>query len=124
MLLGKWKLHRSESEFVFLPDSAVTTAEVEPIMKETYTRAFLWFNKEKPGEKFTVGNTLSFISEITLTEPAVLNKSMQRAWKNQYKFKSDFDVNRPITRLEFAVLANKFLNPFARTVNLDGRLVN
>jgi len=124
MLSGKWKLHRYELKFVFMPDSAVKTAEIEPVMKEIYTRAFLWFNKEKPGEKFTVGNTLSFISEITLTDPLVLNKSMQRAWKNQYKFKSDFDINRPISRLEFAVLANKFLNPFARIVNLDGKLVN
>ena len=124
MLPGKWKRYGIQLKFVFLPDSAVTTAEVEPILKEIYTRAFLWFNKEKPGEKFTVGNTLSFISEITLTEPAVLNKSMQRAWKNQYKFKSDFDINRPISRLEFTVLANKFLNPFARTVDLNGRLVN
>lgn len=124
LLQGHWQVQGESANFRFNPDADVSTAEVAPVLKETYTRAFLWFNKEKPGEKFTVGNTLSFISEITLTEPAVLNKSMQRAWKNQYKFKSEFDVNRPITRLEFAVLANKFLNPFARIVNLDGRLVN
>lgn len=124
LLQGHWQVQGEQAKFLFNADAEVGTAEVEPVLKEIYTRAFLWFNKEKPGEKFTVGNTLSFISEITLTEPAVLNKSMQRAWKNQYKFKSEFDVNRPITRLEFAVLANKFLNPFARTVDLDGRLIN
>ncbi len=124
LLRGRWLVEGEHAEFAFSPDAAVNTGEVAPVLKETYTRAFLWFNREKPGEKFTVGNTLSFISEITLTEPAVLNKSMQRAWKSQYKFKSEFDVNRPISRLEFAVLANKFLNPFARTVDLNGKLVN
>jgi hypothetical protein len=112
------------AHFVFMPDSAVTTAEVEPVLRETYTRAFLWFNKEKPGDKFTVGNMLSFISDYTLTEQQLLIRSMQKAWKSQYKFKSDFDINRPISRREFAILANRFLNPFARTVDLAGRLVN
>ncbi|HMG10909.1 MAG TPA: hypothetical protein VK609_20495, partial [Mucilaginibacter sp.] len=107
-----------------MPDSVVSTAEVEPFFNEIYARAFLWFNKEKPAEKFTQGNLLSLISEITLTEPKSLQISMQKAWKTQYKFTSDFDMNRPVTRREFAVLANKFLNPFARTVDITGRMVN
>ena len=120
LLRGK----EADGKFLFQPDSLVNTAEIKPVLTETYTRAFLWFNKEKPVNKFTVGNTLSFISDYTLTDPLVLNRSMQKAWKGVYKFKSEFDINRPITRLEFAVLANKFLNPFARTVDLSGRLVN
>jgi hypothetical protein len=124
LLKGRQQVTNGNPQFVFIPDSAVSTAEVQPVLTEIYTRAFIWFNIQKPGEKFTVGNTLSFISEITLTDPAVLNKSMAKAWKGQYKFKSEFDINRPITRYEFAVLANRFLNPFARTVDLAGRLVN
>jgi hypothetical protein len=67
---------------------------------------------------------LSLISDYTLTDPAILKSSIQRAWKTQYKFKLDFDMNRQINRREFAVLANKYLNPFSRTVDLDGKLVN
>jgi len=111
-------------QFLFRPDSVVVTSEVKPILTEIYTRAFLWFNREKPGDKFTVGNMLSLISDYTLTEPQVLKSTIQKAWKSQYKFKLDFDPGRPITRREFAVLANRFLNPFARTVDLEGRLVN
>lgn len=114
----------SNGQFVFMPDTLVTTAQIKPVLTETYTRAFLWFNKEKPTEKFTIGNMLSFISDYTLTDPDALKLSLQKAWKTQYKFKLDFDMARQITRLEFAVLANKFLNPFARTVDLSGRLVN
>ena len=108
----------------FAPDQPVTTASLRPVLQEIYTRAFLWFNREKPGEKFTIGNTLSFISDYTLTDPAILKSTIQRNWQTQFKFKSDFDLNRPITRREFAVLANKYLNPFARTVDLNGRFVN
>ncbi|NOW94336.1 FAD-dependent oxidoreductase [Mucilaginibacter sp. SG564] len=124
LLKGIQKVNGNTAQLLFMPDSVVSTAEVEPFFKEIYARAFLWFNKEKPDEKFTQGNLLSFISEITLTEPKTLQISMQKAWKTQYKFSSDFDMNKPVTRREFAVLANKFLNPFARTVDLAGRMVN
>ncbi len=123
MLRGKQQIGNN-AQFVFMPDSLVNTGEVKPVLTEIYTRAFLWFNKEKLGEKFTIGNTLSFISDNTLTDPDILYKSMQKAWKTQYKFKSDFDINRAITRREFVILANRFLNPFARTIDLAGRLMN
>lgn len=124
LLKGVEKAKDQSTKFVFCPDSVVSTAEVKPILLETYTRAFIWFNNEKPGEKFTVGNLLSFISDYTLTEPLFLKSSLQKAWKAQYKFKLDFDLNRQVTRREFAVLANRYLNPFARAVDLSGRLVN
>lgn len=112
------------AQLFFRPDSLVSTAEIKPVLTEIYTRAFLWFNREKPGDKFTIGNMLSLISDYTLTEPQVLKVILQKAWKSQYKFKFDFNPERSITRREFAVLANKFLNPFARTVDLEGRLIN
>jgi hypothetical protein len=111
-------------QFVFNPEASVTTAEIKPLLAEIYTRAFLWFSKEKPGETFTLGNLLAFISDYTLTEPQTLRLGMQKAWKTQYKFRLDFDLSRPVTRREFAVLANRFLNPFGRMVDLEGRLVN
>ncbi len=115
---------RGDAQLLFRPDSLVNTAEVQPVLTEIYTRAFLWFAKEKPGEKFTLGNMLSFISDYNLTDPFVLKVRMQREWRYEYKFQTNFDVNRPITRREFAVLTNRYLNPFARTVDLNGRLVN
>jgi hypothetical protein len=110
-------------QFNFLPNREVTTAEIQPVLTEIYSRAFIWFNKEKPGEKFTVGNTLSLISEFTLTEPKTLQASVQKDWQAKYDFKS-FDTARPITRLEFAILVNQYLNPFARKIDLYGNIVN
>ncbi len=124
MLKGVQKIDGNSARLLFEPNSLVNTAEIKPALTEIYTRAFLWFGREKPGEKFTLGNLLSFISDYTLTDPQTLKISMQKAWKSQYKFNQDFDLNRQVTRREFAVLANRFLNPFARTVDLDGRLMN
>lgn len=124
LLKGRSKIIDGRDQFVFMPDSVVTTAEVKPVLLEIYTRAFLWFNMAKPGKEFTVGNLLSFISELTLTDPDNMQKAMAKDWKAKYKFTAGFDLNKPITRREFAILANQYLNPFGRAIDLDGRVVN
>jgi FAD dependent oxidoreductase len=124
LLRGVQQVTDNKTQFLFRPDSIVSTSEVQPVLTEIYTRAFLWFGKEKPEEKFTLGNLLSFISDYTLTDPIVLKARIQKEWKVLYKFEPYFDLNRAVTRREFAVLANKFLNPFARTVDLNGAMVN
>jgi len=108
----------------FLPDSIVKTAEVKPVLMEIYARSFLWFNKIKPGDNFTVGNLLSFISEMTLSDPETLQKNVKKYWQSRFKFASVYDLNKPITRREFAILANLYINPFARNVDITGRLIN
>jgi hypothetical protein len=124
LLRGVQKPVGNRVAILFQPDSTIKTSDVKPVLTELYTRTFLWFNKVKPGETFTVGNLLSFISEITLNDPESLQKTLRRDWKTTYKFKTDFDMNRPVTRYEFAALANKFLNPFARKVDLTGKIIN
>ncbi|MDO3626652.1 FAD-dependent oxidoreductase [Mucilaginibacter sp. BT774] len=124
LLKGVQKSNGNSIEIHFEPNDMVNTEEIKPVLLEIYTRAFLWFNKEKPGDKFTLGNLLSLISDYTLTDPKTLQLHLQKAWAPQFKLTGTFDLNRPITRLEFAVLTNKYLNPFAKTVDLSGRVIN
>ena len=124
LLKGLQKTNGNSLEIHFEPNDVVGTEEIKPFLLEFYTRAFLWFNKEKPGDKFTLGNLLSLISDYTLTDPKTLQLHLQKAWVPQFKLTGSFDMNRPVTRLEFAVLTNKYLNPFAKTVDLSGRVIN
>lgn len=124
LLKGTQKIKDNQVRFLFMPDSAVNSVEIKPVLNEIYSRAFIWFNNIKPAEKLTIGNTLSFISEITLADPELFRIKMQKEWKTKYKFNSEFDLNQPITRREFAILANQYINPFARTVDMTGRMVN
>lgn len=124
LLKGVKRTNAEGIQFNFLPAGDVTTAEIQPVLNEIYSRAFIWFDKEKPGEKFSIGNTLSLISEFILTDPKTLQTNLQKDWQTLYKFAKPYDITRPITRLEFAVLVNKFLNPFARKIDLEGNMVN
>lgn len=108
----------------FEPDSVVKTAEIKPVFDAMYTRGFLWFRKEKPADVFTVGNMVSLISEMTLSDPKPLELNLEKQWKTTFQFEKAFDLKRPVTRREFAVLANKYLNPFARWVDYTGKFIN
>ncbi len=112
------------AQMLFKPDTTVYTDEVKPYLNETFARSFLWFNKTQPGDNFTVGNLLSYISEMSLTDPETLERMMRANWKSKYNFTVAFDTKRPVTRREFVVLANKYLNPFSRKVDLAGKIIN
>ncbi|RFZ92668.1 FAD-dependent oxidoreductase [Mucilaginibacter conchicola] len=124
MLKGVQKIKGNRTEVLFMPDSTVTTAEIRPFLDEIYSRSFIWFNQEKPGQLFTVANTISFISNMNLRDPDDLRNALQKSWKSYYKFDTEFKADRPITRREFAVLANRFFNPFARKVDISGKVIN
>jgi hypothetical protein len=111
-------------QMLFKPDSTVNVAQVKPVFMDIYTRAFVWFGKEKPEGLFTVANMLSYISDVTLMDPKTLQQILQSQWRQVYNFKQPFDMKRSITRYEFAVLANKYINPFTTAVDMNGKLTN
>ncbi|PTQ93242.1 FAD dependent oxidoreductase [Mucilaginibacter yixingensis] len=112
------------AQTLFKPDSVISTADVKPMLMDLYTRAFIWFGRNKPGEQFTVANLLSFICDQTLTDPKSFQMMMQNQWQDVYKFSKPFDMDRPCTRYEFAVLMNKYVNPFKTKVDVNGKVVN
>jgi FAD dependent oxidoreductase len=124
LLKGIQKVNGNAVDLHFEPNDTVRTEEVKPILNEIYTRAFIWFRQEKTGEKLTLGNLLYFISDYTLTDKTTMEGTIKKLWKPIFKLPGEWDGDRPVTRLEFAVLVNKYLNPFAKTVDMSGRMVN
>lgn len=112
------------AQSLFKPDSTLSTADLKPVLMELYTRAFIWFSKNKPGEYFTVADMLSFICDQTLSDPRSFQMMLQNQWQSVYQFSKPFDMNRPCTRYEFAVLMNKYINPFKTKVSIRGKVVN
>ncbi len=124
LLQGIQKPSGAAAPVYFLPDSNVKTAEVKPVLAEIYTRSFLWFNKNKPAEFFTIGNMLSFIEELGLRDAKTFQLQIKNDWKSKLHLNSVFELNRTITRREFAALADVYLKPFDRRIDLTGKLLN
>lgn len=124
LLKGVQRANGSAAPVLFQADSVVKTEEIKPVMNELFSRSFLWFNKAKPAADFTLGNLLSYISEINLNDPKSLRNITQNRWQKQYKFQSEFDLNKPLTRREFAVLTDIYLKPFDKRIDITGKLIN
>jgi hypothetical protein len=106
----------------FNPDSTVSSKELYQPMKEYYSRSQIWFADHKK-EKMTVEDAISLIM-FTATRGNELTKEIEQGWKTSFKFTSDFDLKRHITRREFAVLMDNFLQPFNVRVDFQGNLLS
>lgn len=106
----------------FMPNQLVTTAEIKEPVKDFYYKAQIWFDDYKE-ENMTLGATINLVCMVGNKAPENTRNEIKKKWGKQYQFKSDFDLNRPITRREFAVLADEYLNPFTVTLDKTGRVI-
>lgn len=111
----------NQNQLYFNPDALVSASEIKAPMKEYYTRSQIWFADNYP-EKLTIGNVITLIM-YSATRGKELKAEIEKAWKGSFKFTTSFDEKRPISRREFAVLANAYLQPFARKVDINGNLL-
>lgn len=121
-LSGILKGRTGESgKFIFDPDGYVSTEEIEFVMRNIYTRSQIWFNRHSI-EKLTVGETIDLIKFIALKGDEV-NRAVQNGWHSRFNFESNFNGNNPITRRQFAVLVDTYLQPFSVKVDKKGNFV-
>jgi len=99
----------------------ITAAELRPPMKEFYTRSQIWFADNK-ADTLTIGDAISLFM-FTATRGEELKKEIEEGWKVSFKFNSKFDLMRNITRKEFGILADRYLQPFNVRVDPAGNLM-
>jgi hypothetical protein len=109
------------NQLFFNPEGTIGADELKAPMREYFTRSQIWFADHK-SEKLTIGEVITLIM-YSATRGKELKGEMEKAWKGSFKFTSTFDEKRPITRREFAVVANAYLQPFARRVDINGTLL-
>lgn len=106
----------------FMPEQTVSTAEVKEPIKEFYYKAQIWFDDYKE-EKMTLGAVLNMICMVGNKALENTTGEVKKKWKTQYHFEKDFDLNREISRREFAVLVDEYMNPFNVNVDRNGRVI-
>lgn len=107
---------------LFYPDSLVNTTDVKPRLCDLFTRAKLWFfeNQAKP---FDLENLISLFSFITSRETVDISREIKQKWKIKYQFLSAIDFQKPLTRKQFAVLVNDYLQPYKIRVDFEGNFI-
>lgn len=71
------------------------------------------------GDVVTVGETIDFIEKLK-DNPACNSGRIEACWN--HSMLGDFNRERPITRLEFAVIMDHIVNPFGREIDYKGFL--
>lgn len=99
----------------------ISAEELKAPMKEFYTRSQIWFADNK-ADTLTVGDAISLFM-FTATRGEELKKEIEEGWKVSFKFNSKFDLKRNITRKEFGILADRYLQPFNVRVDPAGNLM-
>jgi hypothetical protein len=106
----------------FNPDSTINSEELRLPLKEYYSRSQIWFADHKVA-KMTIDDAISLMM-FTATRGNELKKEIEQGWKTSFKFTTEFDPARPITRRELAVLLDNFLQPFNVRVDFQGNLLS
>lgn len=102
--------------------STVSSEELRLPFKEFYSRSQIWFADNKR-EVMTIEDAISLFM-FTATRGEELKKEIEEGWKESFSFNSKFDLKRNITRKEFAILADRYLQPYNIKVDFAGNLLS
>lgn len=106
----------------WMPENAVSTEELKLPMKAFYSRSQIWF-ADHTAQKLNIKETIDLLM-YTATRGEELRREIERNWKSTWGFKNPYQAERPVSRLEFTLLLETYLQPFAVKVNLEGQLLN
>ncbi len=110
------------SVIMFDTISTISSEQLRIPVREFYSRSQIWFADNKK-EVMTIGDVISLF-KFTATRGEELTKEIEEGWKESFQFESKFDLKRPITRKEFAILADRYLQPFNIKVDFAGNLLS
>lgn len=120
MLAGHYTPNNQQNRFLFDAHRHVSSSEVEPVLKQLFTRSQIWF-KDKDIEELRLKDLLDLIKYVA-NRGDELQAEIEKGWKKRFKFKQAYDLDYKLTRREFAVLVDTYLQPFNVRVTLDGTL--
>ncbi|SDM05971.1 hypothetical protein SAMN05421813_105122 [Daejeonella rubra] len=112
--LTNGKIHFDTAGFVKAED-------LRSSMREFYTRSQLWFADNKK-DTLTIDDAISLFKFIA-NRGNELNKEIEEGWKVSFKLNSVYDPKRNISRKEFGILADKYLQPYNIRVDISGNLL-
>lgn len=106
----------------FQTEESLSTSALRVPMKSFYSRSQIWF-ADHASEKLSIQEAINLLM-YTATRGEELRREIERGWKSTFGFRSDYEPARAISRKEFAILLDTYLQPFNARVDLEGELLN
>jgi hypothetical protein len=116
-------IQQKQEVLLWMGNENVHADEIKISMKKLYTRSQIWFADHADTTALSVGDAISLIT-YTATRGKELKLEIERGWKSTLGLSGSFNESRKISRNEFSVLLEAYLQPFATQVDLQGELIN
>src|SRR5690606_29772496 len=109
-------------DFHFGKEERASFEEVEPIFDGLYSRSQLWV-LDHTGHYFRWKVYLSLITSVVLRED-VINKQIEKQSSRKLGFEGSFDPQAFINCYQFAVILDRYANPYVKAVSQEGNFIN
>jgi len=121
-LAGLLPLQNADLGYSLDTGGTVSVAAVRPVFHQLYSRSKIWF-AENQAETFRLKDILSLIRFVSFRGEEI-DAQVEKEWSQGLKFKGVFDLEHPVTPYEFAVLIDRYANPYTKAINNKGEFVN
>lgn len=105
----------------FLPQTIVNVKQIKEGFTAYYPKSHLWFQNHTAGN-LSISDVLDLF-RFTTNQGEALNLKIASDWQGKLGLKTTFNIDRDITREEFAVLVDTYLTPFKVRVDIDGKII-
>lgn len=106
----------------FNPEEKVLANEIKGILSTLHPRSRIWFIENKVDE-LKLADAISLLSFISGKEIYVIERELQANWNDKYKLASEYQLDKFITKKEFAIILDIYLNPFSIGVDMAGDFI-
>lgn len=99
----------------------VEISEVKSVFNSLYSRSQLWFIDHKKGY-FELKDLLGLVKHVAFKGDEV-DREVEKEWSRKLKFDGTYDPTHRVTRYEFAVLVDRYADPYVKAVNSEGKIL-
>jgi hypothetical protein len=122
-ITGIIKAEIEQNKAYFKPEKEVIYNEIKQPIKDYYYKAQIWFDDHQ-NIPIDLENTINMVCYVGNKAVDATKVDLKKKWSKNYRFTSKYDLKKVLTRREFAVIINEYLEPFDR-INVDktGRVI-
>lgn len=106
----------------FNPEEKIKAEDIKGILSRLHPRSRIWFI-ENNVEVLKVADAISLLSFISGKEIYAIERELKANWTEKYKLSSEYLQDKLITKKEFAILTDVYLNPFSIGVDMSGNFI-
>lgn len=121
-LVSLLPLNTSGEKLIFECDRPVQVAAVKNVFNSLYSRSQLWFVDNTEKEYFDLKDLLTLIKYVSFRGDEV-DREVEKEWSRKLRFEGKYSPDHVVSRYEFAVLVDRYANPYVKAVDAEGKIL-